>query len=219
MDIRRNRFLPALVAAVMMLGSVALAGAEEPVLEPATEQLFISAGCPQDTPGTCTSTRWLGLEKGNATSNFITSVTPVDEVLFRADGSLNWRDYVSDDTLRAEGYPLRADDPLKQTVVISAKGAGANTTVHGRIEAVTEAGNMVTFGPQEMTFNVLPNAPQVANFEFDIPAELEGVALESLTAYVAVHGLNAQAGYIDQQGGSTVTIPYWRPAAVVEPAP
>ena len=219
MDIRRKPFLPALIAAAMMMGSLAVAGAEEPVLEAATEQLFISAGCPQDTPGTCTSTRWLGLQKGDATSNFVTSVTPVDEVLYRADGTLNWRDYASDDTLRLEGYPLRADAPLKQTVAISAKGAGVNTTVHGRIDAVTEAGDMVTFGPQEMMFNVLPNATQTANFEFDIPAELEGVALDSLIAYVAVHGVNAQAGYIDQQGGSSVTIPYWRPAAVVEPAP
>ena len=219
MDIRRKRFFPALIAAVMMMGSLAAAGAEEPVLEAATERLFISAGCPQDTPGTCTSTRWLGTEKGDSSSNFITSVTPVDEALYRAEGTLNWRDYMSDDTLRAEGYPLRADEPLKQTVAISAKGVGVNTTVHARIEAVTEAGNVVTFGPLETTFNILPNATHVANFDFDIPAELEGVALDSLAAYVAVHGVNAQAGYIDQQGGSTVTIPYWRPAAVVEPAP
>jgi hypothetical protein len=30
---------------------------------------------------------------------------------------------------------------------------------------------------------------------------------------VAVHGVNAQGGYIDQQGGSTVSIPYYEPAA------
>lgn len=215
MNVRRKRYLPALAAAAIMMGSLATASAEEPVYEAATERLFISAGCPQDTPGTCTSTRWLGAQKGNATSNFITSVTPVDEALYRADGSLNWRDYSSDDTLRVEGYPLRADEALKQTVAISARGVGANTTVHGRIEAFTAAGDIVTFGPQETTFNVLPNATHVVKFEFDIPAELEGVVLKSLTAYVAVHGVNVQAGYIDQQGGSSVTIPYWRPAEVV----
>ena len=219
MIVRRKRLLPALLAAAMMLGSLAVASAEEPVLEAATETLFISAGCPQDTPGTCTSTRWLGLEKGDATSNFITSVTPVDEVLYRAEGSLNWRDYTSDESLRPEGYPLRADQPLTQAVTVAASGVAANVTIHGRVEAVTESGQMVTFGPLEETTNILPNARHTATFNFDIPAELENVALDSMTAYVAVHGVNVQAGHIDQQGGSSVTVPYWRPAPVAVVTP
>ena len=222
MTARRTRLFPALVAAAMMLGSMAFASAEEVVLEPATETLFISAGCPSDGTGTCTSTRWLGLEKGDATSNFITSITPVDEALYRADGSLNWRDYMSDETLPAEGYPLRADEPLTESVTLKAStpGIAANVTIHGRVEAVTEGGDVITFGPLEQTTNILPGGSHTAKFDFDIPAELEGVALDSLTAYVAVHGANVQGGHINQKGGSTVTIPYWKTAeVVVEPTP
>ena len=217
---RRTRLFSAVAAAAMMLGSMAFASAEEPVLEAATETLFISAGCPPEATGTCTSTRWLGLERGDSTSNFITSITPVDEVLYRADGSLNWRDYMSDETLRAEGYPLRADQPLTETLTLQASTPGvAVTTIHARVEAVTEGGDVVTFGPLEQTANILPGASHTAKFDFDIPAELEGVALDSLTAYVAVHGVNAQGGHINQKGGSTVTIPYWKPAAPVAPVP
>ena len=219
MTARRTRLFSALAAAAMMLGSMAFASAEEPVAEAATETLFISAGCPPEATGTCTSTRWLGLEKGDATSNFITSITPVDEVYYKADGRLNWRDYLSDESLRAEGYPLRADQPLTETVTLKASTPGvAVTTVHGRVEAVTEGGDLVTFGPLEQTATITPGAAHTVKFDFDIPAELEGVALDSLTAYVAVHGVNAQGGHIDQAGGSTVAIPYWKPAAVT-PAP
>ena len=222
MSVRRSRFLPALAAAVMMLASMAFASAEEVVTyEAATEKLFISAGCPPEATGTCTSTRWLGREAGDATSNFITSITPVDEAFYRAEGSLNWRDYSSDETLRAEGYPLRADQPLVQAVKLEANGPAVQMTIHGKIEAVTEAGQAVTFGPLEQTVNVLPQASHTATFEFDIPAELEGVALDSLTAWVAVHGVNVEAGHIDQEGGSSVTIPFWDAVepVVVTPTP
>ncbi len=164
MNTRRRRWLPTLVAAAVTLTTLGVASAEEPVYEPATEQLFISAGCPQSTPGTCTSTRWLGLEKGNATSNFITSVTPVDEVRYRADGSLNWRDYASDDTLRAEGYPLRADQPLTQTVTVTSRGAAVSMTVHGRVEAFTQDGRSVTFGPLEKTVTMVGDSRQAIAF-------------------------------------------------------
>ena len=210
---RRSRVL-ALLAATMMLGSVSLASAEDGSPTPSTETLYISAGCPATTTGTCTSTRWLGKTKGTATSNYTDSITPVDEVNYRVDGSLNWRDYASDDSFRAEGYVLRADAPVVQTIVIPAPtGIGATTWVHGRVEATTAAGDTITFGPKDLNVALMPGAgPTTVKFEFDIPDELNGVTLQGATAYIAMHGANVNAGHIDQQGGSKVTLPHWEPA-------
>ena len=196
----------ALVVGALSLGSIGMASAE-PILVPATENLYISAGCPGT--GTCTSTRWLGKTAGDATSNFLTSVTPVDEVLYRVDGSLNWRDYAGDDSLRAAGYPLRAAAPLKATVGLSTTGVAANMTVHARVEAVTSTNQNITFGPLEQVVTMTPNSTTSVGYEFDIPDQLEGKIVKSLTVWIALHGVNVQGGYINQAGGSTLEIPYW----------
>jgi hypothetical protein len=203
-----QRLFTALAIVAMTLGSVA-AASEEVAPTPASETLYVSAGCPQDTPGTCTSTRWLGHEIGDARSNFLTATTPVDEVLYRVDGSINWRDYPSDTSLRREGYPLRAEEAITATVTVVANAVAVNNTVHARLEARTADGRNVTFGPLQETVTVPPQGEEAVTFAFAIPDELDGVALRSMTFFTAVHGVNAQGGYIDQAGGSTVEIPYW----------
>jgi hypothetical protein len=195
-----------LALALASLGVLGAAGAD-PILEPVTETLFISAGCPQDTPGTCTSTRWLGTKAGDATSNFLTATTPVDEALFRLGGEPNWRDYPSDGSLRPGRYPLRADDTIDAVVRITARGLAANTTVHARINARID-GKSVAFSAQEQVITIVGQGEEKVAFSFDIPDVFDGKVLERLTFETAVHGINAQGGYIDQQGGSTVTIPY-----------
>jgi hypothetical protein len=209
-----QRLIAGVAAATFTALSVLSAAASEPTVTPETETLYISAGCPPSTPagGTCTSTRWLGLTPGESTSNFLTSTTPVDEVLYRVDGEPNWRDYGSDSSLRAEGYPLRSEDPIRMTVTVAANVLAANATVHGRLEGTTADRKFVSLGSAEQVITVVADEETVT-FEFDVPASLEGVTLRNLTAYVAVHGINAQGGYIDQQGGSTVELPYWRSAA------
>ena len=180
-----------------------------------TEQLFISAGCPQDTPGTCTSTRWLGKQPGDATSNFLTSTTPVDEVIYQAEGTVNWRDYASDKSLRTGGYPLRTDAPMEMAVTVTANALAVNSTVHGRLSGrvVDSAGKAKTvdFGEAEQVITLVADQETVT-FSFEVPAELDGSVLTTMLAEVAVHGVNAQGGYIDQEGGSTVTIPFWESA-------
>jgi len=207
----RNAKLAVIAVALgtLTLGSTTAASAE-PVLVASSENLYISAGCPPDATGTCTSTRWLGKNPGDANSNFITSITPVDEVLYRVDGSLNWRDYAGDETLRADGYLLRADAPITATVGLSSEGPAVNNTVHARVEALTSTNQTITFGPLEQTVTMLPLATTDVNFSFDIPDDLDGELIRSLTFYVAMHGVNVQAGYIDQSGGSTLELPYWR---------
>ena len=199
----------ALALGALTLGSTGIASAEA-VLAPATENLYISAGCPPDATGTCTSTRWLGKNPGDATSNYLTSVTPVDEVFYQADGSLNWRDYASDDTLRLEGYPLRAAEPIKATVALAGDGVAINNTVHARVEATTSTNQTITFGPLEQVVTMTPASTAEVKFEFEIPDELDGTLVRSLTFWMAMHGVNAQSGYIDQEGGSTLELPYWR---------
>jgi hypothetical protein len=203
-----------MLAALTMLGSVSLASAQDVSPVPATETLYISAGCPATTTGTCTSTRWLGKTKGTATSNYTDSTTPVDEVYYRVYGSLNWRDYASDESFRNGGYALRADAPVVQTIVIPAPtGIAPTTWVHGRVEAVTAAGETITFGPKDLNVALLPGAgPTTVTFEFDVADQFDGVTIESATAYIAMHGANVNAGHLDQKGASKVTIPHWVPA-------
>ena len=208
MSKRMSTLVVALVVGSFSLGSVGLASAGVDAAVPATETLYISAGCPSDTPGTCTSTRWLGKTSGDATTNFVTAVTPVDEVFYQAEGSLNWRDYASDDSLREAGYPLRAAEQIKATVALESEGPGVNMTVHARIEATTATNQTITFGPLEQTLTMMPASTAAVPFAFDIPDELEGAVVKSMTFYMALHGVNLNAGYINQAGGSTVEIPY-----------
>jgi hypothetical protein len=212
-----TRLSAGLAAAALTALTAVSASAADPVGAAATETLFISAGCPQDTPGTCTSTRWLGKQTGSATSNFLTATTPVDEVLFQSDGTVNWRDYASDKSLRTGGYPLRADAPLTMAVTVTANALAVNSTVHGRlsgriVDAVTGQATTVALGEAKQVITLVADKKTVT-FEFDLPDSLEGDTLTSVLAEVAVHGVNAQGGYIDQQGGSTVSIPYYEPAA------
>lgn len=194
--------------AALTVGPLSSASAQEATVVPATEELFVSAAC-VGTP-TCTSTRWLGKTPGDATSNFLTSTTPVDEARYRLDGSLNWRDYASDESVRATGYPLNSAEKIVASVRLQTNNPGiaALNTVHARIEAFVD-NQAVTFGPLEVTQNILPNSFADYRFEFEIPAELEGRVLKSPTFWVATHGINAQGGYINQAGASTVNIPYW----------
>jgi hypothetical protein len=137
-------------------------------------------------------------------------------VLFQVDGEPNWRDYASDKTLRTGGYPLQAGEPLTMAVTVSANAIAANATVHGRLSGryVDSAGKAqpVTFGEAKEVVTIVADK-QTVIFTFDIPDDLEGLSLTSVLAEVAVHGVNVQGGYIDQRGGSTVTIPYYEPAA------
>lgn len=176
--------------AALTVGPLSSASAQEATVVPATEELFVSAAC-VGTP-TCTST------------------TPVDEARYRLDGSLNWRDYASDESVRATGYPLNSAEKIVASVRLQTNNPGiaALNTVHARIEAFVD-NQAVTFGPLEVTQNILPNSFADYRFEFEIPAELEGRVLKSPTFWVATHGINAQGGYINQAGASTVNIPYW----------
>lgn len=208
-----RRLLATLAGATLAMTLVAADDA--PTLTEATETFFISAGCPEDTPGTCTSTRWLGKQTGDSTSNFITAVTPVDHAQFQANGALNWRDYSSD--LTFEDYLLDTDRDLGVTVTISSSangGAGAMVNVH------TRARLRVTMPDGSTTSTTLTADPQVVEsmstldgavpveFALDLPDELAGATVTSMTVEVAVHGINVQNGYIDQQGGSPVTVPH-----------
>lgn len=210
---RTRRLLATTAAAAMSLSLVA--AQEAPTTIDATETFYISAGCPTDATGQCTSTRWLGKVSGDATSNFITAITPVDEVLHQVDGSINWRDYASDHTFA--DYLLDVDRDLGVTVTLSSSaqaGAGAMVTVHARVKlrvvgADGSASNeTLTAEPQVINAMTTLDGPVPVEFALDLPAEWAGHTLDRMTVEVAVHGLNVQNGYIDQQGGSPVTVPH-----------
>lgn len=195
----------ALVAALVAVTSLAFTSSSGGAV--AEETLYIAAGCPpSDTPGTCTSTRWLGTAPGDATSNYLTATYPVDEVLYRADGSINWRD-----------YPARADvpdyqlsgDAIVAVVQLESAGAGVQTTVRARLAGKLD-GTSTTFTAEPQVVNLLPNSVVQVTFTFDV-AEHVGAVLDLGRFDVAVHGLNVSAGRINQQGGSTVTVPYLVP--------
>lgn len=211
------RHSPLAVLAAALLTLTLVATEDAPTYTEATETLYISAGCPTDATGSCTSTRWLGKQTGDATSNYRTSVTPVDEVYYRANGSLNWRDYPSDLTFPSDGYLLDDTRDLGVTVTIMSNGnggAGAEVTVHTRAQAnVTLADGTTTNRTLEVDSQTVPtmttlDGPVPVEFAIDLPDDLAGATLNRLTIDVALHGINVQNGYIDQQGGSPVTIPH-----------
>lgn len=214
-----RRLLAAVASVPLAAGLIA---ASEAAPTAATETLYISAGCPQDTPGTCTSTRWLGTQSGDATSNFLTATTPVDEALYRAQGSINWRDYPSDLTFAAEGYVLDATRDLEIDVTVVSNVLAVNNTVHARARLnlcdVDADGNVSncsdsTVTAADQTVTILPQSEATVAFDVDLPDSMQGKLLRRMTVEIAVHGVNAQGGYIDQEGGSPVRIPYLKPAA------
>lgn len=212
---RAPQLIATLAAAALPLTLIATESG--PTYTEATETLYISAGCPPDTTGTCTSTRWLGTQTGDATSNFITAITPVDEVFYQANGSINWRDYPSDLTFAADGYLLDDARDLGLTLTITSSGnggAGALVTVHARtllnltLPDGTTENRTLTAPEQVVQLMTTLDGPVPVEFAIDLPEDLAGATLNRMTAEVAVHGINVQSGYIDQQGGSPVTIPH-----------
>jgi hypothetical protein len=203
---RPTALLAAVALAVLALP---LGAGAQTTTTPATDTLFISAGCPQDTPGTCTSTRWLGKTPGNANTNFLTATTPVDEVLFRADGTINWRDYASDKSLPAAGYTIDATRPLELDLTVQNNALMANESFHARVTLRTADGKSVQLPAQRQERQlVAPQSAVTVEFDFDLPDTLQGVVVRSMTAEVAVHGVNAQGGYINQSGESEVRVPH-----------
>lgn len=217
-----HRVLALLAALPLALGALAMEGDAEPI--EATEKLYISAGCPTDATGTCTSTRWLGKTTGDATSNFTYAITPVDEVFYQTEGSINWRDYPSDLSLLDEGYLLDVDRDATMSISFEGDGVSATSQVHGKLDlrhcasGIDEATGetvltdcrttTVEAPPQTLTGVVGPAGPTVVDFTFDLGDDLAGRTLQRMTAWVALHGANAYWGFINQQGGSTVTIPH-----------
>ena len=208
-----RRMLATTAAAALSLSLLAAQQGATP--QEATETVYLSAGCAPTTPGQCESTRWLGTVSGDATTNFLTATTPVDEAEFRATGAINWRDYPADASFGA--YVLDADRDLGITVTLSSSataGAGANVTVRARarLHLVDDQGarstELVTADAQVITAMTTLDGAVPVEFALDLPAALDGRTLDDMTVEVAVHGVNVQSGYIDQQGGSPVTIPH-----------
>lgn len=200
---------------IAALSTTLVAADEPPVLEEATETFFISAGCPTDATGQCTSTRWLGKVTGDSSSNFLTAITPADEATFRATGAINWRDYPSDPTF--EEYLLDDSRDIGVTVTISSHsqgGAGAQVTVRARTNLTlrladgSTASRQLTAPAQVVDAMSTVTGPVPVEFAIDVPDDLAGATVTRMTTEVAVHGLNARNGYIDQQGGSPVTVPH-----------
>lgn len=199
----------ALTAVLAPLGASADTG-----LIPATDRLFIAAGCPQDTPGTCTSTRWLGKSPGDANSNFLTATTPADEVLYRATGDINWRDYASDSSIPTGGYVMDASRDVEMSVNITNNALMVNETIHARVTLRHgDFQSTVLNGDDIEVLIQNPGTTATYSWDLNVPDELDGVTVTSVTAEIAVHGVNAQGGYIDQSGGSFVKIPHLVPAS------
>ncbi len=208
----RGMFRRAVIGAATLAIVVGNVAATQPTSEPVprelvsrTETLYIAAGCPQDTPGTCTSTRWLGKSPGDAQSNFITSITPVDEVNYQL-GEVNWRDYPAHASQR-ESYLLDAERDGRVVVALTAQGPGVLTTLHVRVSGFDGDGTYVVLLDDQRTENLLPRATTEFEFVLDLDA-LAGTSVNSLQVDLAVHGVNVAAGYIDQAGGSFVELPW-----------
>ncbi len=209
----RGMFRRAVVGAATLALALGTVATTQPSTElvPRTETLYIAAGCPQDTPGTCQSIRWLGRTPGDATSNFLTSTLPVDEVLYHVEGEPNWRDYVGDDSLR-DSYALDHTRAGKGVVELQSTGPGIQSTLHFRVTATTDDLRFLTLTEQSQTVTLMTGTT-VFEFPFELD-DFAGQEINGLTVEVALHGVNVSAGRINQQGGSWLELPWLEEVAV-----
>ena len=202
--LRTPRLRAIVIATALACTSLAFTTSDEgTVFELQEEELYISAGCPSDTPGTCTSVRWLGASAGDATSNFLTAMTPADEAIYQAEGTVNWRDYPGD---KSVGTYTLSGDAIEAVVLLSGDGVGAQTVVQSRLRARID-GAWKMLPTETQTVMILPTGPTEVTLPFDVSG-YAGRILDGVTFEIAVRGVNLYSGRIDQQGGSTVTIPH-----------
>ena len=202
--------LLALSLLLLPVAAGAETGAESDVeLVAATDTLYISAGCPQDTPGTCTSTRWLGRQTGDANSYFLTDQTPASLVLAEQEGP-NWRDYPS--TSAVGTFVMNAEEDAVATVVLSNSGVQAANELDARLTLRHDGSKTTTLTVPTQSVLLADRGETAYTFAFDIPEELHRVEVTRMTFEIALKGANAGSPTMNQAGGSTLRVPHLVPA-------
>lgn len=183
--------------------------------DPATTQVFFAIDCEpveEGDPRCASVNRTLSLQPGESTVATVGEFTPLNELIFRVEGTQPSQRYNGDATL-AGSYTLRAGQPLQGQITLHGSGdAGAGlTTVHVEL-AAAEAPEQrpIRLGNATVTQPMLPGGPTVFEFSVEIPDALDGAVVEELLADVTVRGVNVLAGFTDGEGGSFLHLPHYR---------
>lgn len=207
-------------------------GARAETTEPdlAVERIQFATTCEQVEPDPrCVSNEYkLSLTPGAASVGNLLSITPLGYV-FWADAGYDLDAYSADETLRPE-YVLVGGSEITGQVTVrntprSAPTAAADSGVFVEIlgsvaEAKPTGGTRLvskTLGSAEIVKTVVAPGDHVYKFSFEVPVELDGLALQKLNANLGQRHIGAGYGFIDGQGGSFFELPYVAP--VEEPAP
>ncbi|MFP5220561.1 MAG: hypothetical protein ACLGIG_12690 [Actinomycetes bacterium] len=208
------RTIVSAVALVVAAGAAASAETTETdAAAPATERVIFAIQCVTDgTDPRCLSTNYaLSLEPGdNSVGNALT-ITPAGYVLEAAGEEPTPATFSADSTLQPE-YVLVGGSTI--TGQITLKGSrdavlAVDSTVEVVLSAVrADTKRFVTLGTAAINKQVVVPGDNVYAFEFEVPAELDGVAVRALTGDVSNTQISAAYGYLDGQGGSWFDLPH-----------
>ncbi len=182
----------------------------------ASEHIFLGGGC-VSTGATCDETGyWIGLDFGDSSPATLTHATPANAVTHLSGDAIPYESYPADDSLQAE-YVLDASRTITGQVMIRGSRnaqfttASAMTGVHIRLTGQTSDYRFLTLETViERPYSTHLDDSNVFEFELEIPAEWDGVAVGSLAMEVGVRGIHAYTyGFVNAEGGSWFDLPYY----------
>lgn len=208
------RPLSGLAALLLALALAAGAAGASTTLQPDSEKVYFAINCVRAPDGaTCASTAYeLSLQPGDSGVGQLGAVTPLDYVTYHTDG-YRTQEFVPNATLD-DSYILRTDESLTGVIELSGyQGThfSVDSGVYVRILA-TEPGSFtpITLGEGEITKIVGAPGDTTYEFTFDVPADLDGTVVSSLSAEVGQRHITVLgSGFIRGQGESYFDLPIY----------
>lgn len=214
---------PALAGLGLLLVATA-PGVQADTTEPdlAVDRVQFATTCVQNgADPRCVSNEYkLSLDPGAASVGNALTITPAGYVFWTQEGYTT-TSYSADSTLRPQ-YVLDGGSEITGQVTIrntprgtptAAADSGVFVEIAGSVRTGTRPNGTPIFtaktiGSGEITKLVVAPGDHVYAFTFTVPEELDGVAVERLTAAVGQRHIGAGYGFMDGQGGSFFDLPY-----------
>lgn len=206
--------LSRLAGLLLVLALAASAAGATTTLQPASERVYFAINCVRAADGaTCQSTAYeLSLQPGDSGVGQLGAITPLDYVTYRTDG-YRMQEFASNATLD-DSYLLRTDEALTGRVVLSGYQSthlSVDSGVYVRVSA-TRPGSFtpIPLGEAEITKIVGLPGDTAYEFSFDVPAELDGTAVSSLSAEVGQRHITVLgSGFMRGKGESYFDLPIY----------
>lgn len=212
----RTRLI-ALIGLLLTLGLVASSAGATTNLVKKNERVFFAINCIRADPTspTCDSTAYqLSRQPGDSSVGSSLAVTPLDYITYHTNGYR--MQAFSRHASLPPTYTLQGGSTIKGQVTLRGYNStmfAADSGVYVEISAM-KLGDFAStvLGEGEITKVVALAGVEdgVYEFEFTVPADLEGVEVEALSAAIGQRHITALgSGFMDGQGGSYFTLPVY----------